>query len=100
MPHKFCFYALLSYCVVFTLPIFAAGQKSVIRIIPEPKQVEATNENFHLKAGARMRLADTRSKADRFAAQDFISDAQQTANVTLKIGGSGSRDILIGLLAD
>lgn len=97
VPHKFCFYALLLCCFGGALPIFGAQQKSAIQIIPEPKQIAATNETFRLKRGTRVSLADSRSAADRFAARDFIADAKQTANVELKIGGG---NVLIGSLAD
>lgn len=97
VPHKFCFYALLLCCVGGALPIFGAQPTSAIQIIPEPKQLEATNETFRLKRGTRVSLADSGSAADRFAVRDFIADAKQTANVELKIGGG---NILIGRLAD
>ncbi len=97
VPHKFCFYALLLCCVGGALPIFGAQRKNTIQIIPEPKRLEATNENFRLKRETRVALADSRSAADRFAALDFIADAKQTANVELNVGGG---NILIGRLAD
>ena len=95
VPHKFCFSALLLICAVCWSPIFGVQRENKIQIIPEPKQLEATNEMFRLKTGTRVTLADSRAAADRFAAQDFISDAKQTATVELKIGGG---NILIGLL--
>jgi hypothetical protein len=71
--------------------VFAAS----LEIIPQPKKAEATNDNFPLKNGTRISLANGRSENDRFAAQDFAEDALKTANVNLKIGGGR---ILIGLL--
>ncbi len=43
-----------------------------------------------------MVLADPHSVDDRFAAEDFIADAREVANVDLRIGGSVRRSILIG----
>ncbi|HEX8265345.1 MAG TPA: beta-N-acetylhexosaminidase [Pyrinomonadaceae bacterium] len=71
--------------------VFAAQ----LEIIPQPKKAEATNDNFPLKNGARISLANSRSENDRFAAQDFIEDVNKTSGVNLKIGGGG---IVIGLL--
>jgi len=41
-------------------------------------------------------LADPRSADDRFAAEDLIADARETAKLDLRIAGSGRRSILIG----
>src|SRR6266404_4874319 len=44
-----------------------------------------------------MALADGQSAEDRFAAQDFIDDIKQTAEVAVRLGGNGARrEILIG----
>ena len=98
MQNKLCFYAFLLICVAGCSPVFAKQPEKSIQIIPEPKRLETTAESFRLKAGARISLADSRSVADRFAAQDFINDVKQTANVELKIGGG--RTITIGTLDD
>lgn len=72
-----------------------SAQSSPIQVIPQPKQLEATNRNFALRDNSRVELADSKSANDRFAATDFIAEAKETANVNLKIGGGR---ILIGLL--
>jgi len=66
-----------------------------LQIIPQPKEVVATEDNFSLKNNRKIALANPRSEADRFAALDFIEDARTTANVDLSIGGG---KILVGLL--
>lgn len=66
-----------------------------IQIIPQPKQIEATAENFPLKNGTKINLANSRSANDRFAAQDFIDDVRATAKMDLSIGGG---KILVGSL--
>ncbi|HEX8399269.1 MAG TPA: beta-N-acetylhexosaminidase [Pyrinomonadaceae bacterium] len=71
--------------------VFAAQ----LEIIPQPKKAEATGDNFPLKNGARISLANSRSENDRFAAEDFIEDVNKTSGINLKIGGGR---ILIGLL--
>jgi len=41
-------------------------------------------------------LADPRSDADRFAAEDFVADARETAKLDLRIGSGGRRSVLVG----
>ncbi|MEP7037989.1 MAG: glycoside hydrolase family 20 zincin-like fold domain-containing protein [Acidobacteriota bacterium] len=95
MPNKLCFYALLPICIGCALTIFGVQQKNAVQIIPEPKQFEATNENFNLKAKNGISLANSHSAADRFAVEDFIADVKQTAGIEIKVGGG---NIIIGLL--
>ncbi|MFL6336836.1 MAG: glycoside hydrolase family 20 zincin-like fold domain-containing protein [Pyrinomonadaceae bacterium] len=72
-----------------------------VQIIPAPKSLSASGENFPLARGARVVLADPKSEDDRFAAQDFADDLKETASVTLKVGGGGGRrQILVGPLSD
>jgi hypothetical protein len=92
---KLCLYALLLICAVFSSSVCRAEQKANVQIIPEPKLLAATNENFRLKTGTGISSTNSKSEADRFAARDFIADVKQTAGVELKIGGG---NILIGLL--
>ena len=68
-----------------------------LQIIPQPKEVVATEDNFSLKTNRKIALANPRSEADRSAALDFIEDARATANVDLSIGGG---KILVGSLDD
>ncbi|MCA1624257.1 MAG: family 20 glycosylhydrolase [Acidobacteria bacterium] len=84
---------LLCAILFATLGVPAA---TPLQVIPQPKEAVATEDNFPLKNNSKIVLANSRSEADRFAAQDFIEDARATANVELKIGGG--RGILIGLL--
>ncbi|HVF67738.1 MAG TPA: beta-N-acetylhexosaminidase [Pyrinomonadaceae bacterium] len=70
-----------------------------VQVIPEPKSVTKTGEDFPLTKEVRVVLADSKSEEDRFAAQDFIDDARETAGVELRLGsGGGKRRILVGLL--
>lgn len=84
---------VLSAVLISTLAVICAAQE--IQIIPQPKQMEATGENFALKNGAGISLINSRSERDRFAVQDFIEDVRQTADVRLKTGGGR---ILVGQL--
>ena len=68
-----------------------------LQIIPQPKEAVATEDNFSLKFNRKITLANPRSEADRFAAQDFIEDARATAKIDLSIGGG---KILVGSLDD
>ncbi|MDQ6787530.1 MAG: family 20 glycosylhydrolase [Acidobacteriota bacterium] len=93
IKEKVCYigFAFLFALVNFTF-CFAAND---IQIIPQPKQIEATDENFPLQNGAKINLANSRNADDRFAAQDFIDDARATAKIDLSIGGG---KILVGSL--
>ena len=53
---------------------------------------------FQIDRRTRVVLADSKSAADRFAAQDFIADLKATADVQLAIGKGRSHAILIGEL--
>src|SRR5262245_26171429 len=75
----------------------AIAQSSNIQIIPAPKQVTPGEGSFALARDTRITLADGKSTADRFAAEDFVKDVKETAGVSLSIGkGQSRRDILIG----
>lgn len=70
-----------------------------ISVIPKPRELAATNETFSLDRGAHIVLADPRSTDDRFAATDFSRQLNETAQVSVKIGGRRGRGaILIGQL--
>ena len=70
-----------------------------VQVIPAPKSVTKTGEDFQLTKDVRVVLADAKSEDDRFAAQDFIDDARETAGVELRFGsGGGKNKVLVGLL--
>lgn len=93
---KFSFLHLSFLSAIFiAFVVVSAAQNPTLQIIPQPKQIEAAGENFSLRNGARISLANSRSENDRFAAQDFIDDARQTTSVNLRIGGG---QIIVGLL--
>jgi len=70
-----------------------------VQVIPAPKSLKATGEEFPLTRDARLVLADPKSEEDRFAAVDFAEDLSATADVALRVGGGGKRQILVGPLA-
>jgi N-acetyl-beta-hexosaminidase len=77
----------------------SSAASTTIRIIPQPRQAIVNQEVFRIGAGARIILADPGSEEDRFAAQDFIDDAKETASVSLIIGKGRARPaIVIGTL--
>jgi hypothetical protein len=63
---------VLLFAILCSSVCRAAQLAEGIKIIPQPKQIETANENFSLKNGAKINLANSRSADDRFAAQDFI----------------------------
>ncbi|MFN2452827.1 MAG: glycoside hydrolase family 20 zincin-like fold domain-containing protein [Pyrinomonadaceae bacterium] len=71
------------------------------QLIPQPKQLELLRggDDFALSRGTPVVLADPRSEDDLFAAQDFINDVKETANVALSVGRrrGARRAVLIGL---
>ena len=75
-------------------------QTTRVSIIPQPREVTATGAKFQLDRNARIVLADPKSVDDQFAANDFIEDSKQTANVALKVSRNrGRKTILVGLLS-
>jgi len=81
------------------LLLLDANAQERISIIPRPRELKATGQNFPLDKNAHIVVADPRSTDDKFAADDFVSDVKSTANVSLKINRSrGRRAIILGLL--
>ena len=75
----------------------AKAQSPKVHVIPQLKQLNETQEPFHLRRETRIILADPRSEDDRFAAQDLIDDVKATGGLTLSMGkGRMSHAILIG----
>ena len=75
-------------------------QTTRVSIIPQPRELTATGAKFQLDRNARIVLADPKSVDDQFAANDFIEDSKQTANVALRVSRNrGRKTILIGLLS-
>src|SRR5918997_1630593 len=71
-----------------------------VQIIPRPRQLTVTGGDFKLSRRTRLALADPRSEDDRFAAEDFIEDVRQTADLALRVGNRRDREtILVGALA-
>src|SRR6266566_2359919 len=92
--------AILSLAAIAAFP--AVGQESTappkVHIIPQPRQLVVSQDEFRLTPASIITLADPRSEDDRFAAQDFIDDVKETAAVSLKIGKARKQTILIGTL--
>ncbi|MDX6613480.1 MAG: hexosaminidase [Blastocatellia bacterium] len=80
--------------------IQAKAQSPKIQIIPAPKTINevSSTTRFNLGPGTRIVLADPKLADDRFAAQDFIDDVQQTAGITIRLGGKSRSRIVIGLV--
>lgn len=77
-----------------------SGAARAVQIIPAPKSLTATGESFRLARDARVVLADPKSEDDRFAAEDFVEDLRETANVNLRVAaGGGKGQILVGPLS-
>jgi hypothetical protein len=90
--------ALTIVCFISLASVSSYSQAPKLQIIPAPKQVVPGESDFAIGRDTRVVLDDNKSADDRFAAQDFVDDLKQTAGVTLKIGGSGRGEILIGLI--
>ena len=97
---------LPSLVLFFSLAITPFGTRSEVQaqnheapvapqVIPKPRMMTPTIALFRFGKDVRIRLADPRSADDRFAAEDFIADARETANLDLRIGDA-ARSILVG----
>ncbi len=69
-----------------------------IHLIPQPREMVDSIDQFRLRVGSTIALADQKSEADRFAAQDFIDDVSATAGISLKIGNERKASILVGTI--
>lgn len=79
----------------------ASRSQTQAQIIPQPKSLSATGEEFRLTRAVRIVLADPKSDEDRSAAQDFADDVRETAGVALRItDGGGKQRILVGLVTN
>ena len=78
----------------------AAAQQSTpppkVHVIPQPRQLLVTRDEFRLSSASSITLADARSEDDRLAAQDFSEDVKETSGFSLKLGKSHKQPILIG----
>ena len=98
--------SLLSCLLIIGAELFfstgAFGQataKPKIQVIPRPRQLKIINESFRLIGSSIVVLADPRSEADRFAAEDFVADLKETSGVVVRIGKGRKQAILVGSLA-
>jgi hypothetical protein len=90
---------LIVLLLLAPLLLLDASAQERISIIPRPRELKATVQNFPLDKNAHIVLADPRSIDDKFAVDDFLSDVKSTANVSLKVSRSrGRRAIILGLL--
>lgn len=77
----------------------AQTDTAAIQLIPQPRQITTQRETFSLGKTTRIALADPRASDDRFAAEDFVNDLRDSADLTLQIGTSRTRHaILVGSL--
>jgi hypothetical protein len=76
---------------------FSRAQEPNIQIIPAPKNLDLGRQGtFRLDSNTRIVLADPTNKEDQFAANDFAEDLRNVAGLSLRIGGGGRSQILIG----
>ncbi|HEY6230182.1 MAG TPA: glycoside hydrolase family 20 zincin-like fold domain-containing protein, partial [Pyrinomonadaceae bacterium] len=91
---------LLLLILVCAEPLSLARPQDVgdaLQLIPKPRRVEIKHDRFQLGNKPRLVLAAPKSEDDRFAAEDFANDLQETARLALNIGTSNTRrSILIG----
>lgn len=92
--------SLLFFVVVLSpTSLFAQVQASnaTVQLIPRPRQIAIKEGRFQLTSNTRVAFADPRSAEDRFAADDFLNDLQETARLALrKTNGRPRHAIFIG----
>ena len=76
----------------------APSQPAKVHVIPQPRQLLATQEEFRLGAGSNIVLADSRSENDRFAARDFVDDVKETTGISLRTGKARKQAIIVGAI--
>lgn len=72
------------------------AQSLPIQVIPAPKKLDVGEGKFEFGPATRIVLADPRSDEDRFAAKDFADELSQSADITVRIGGSSRSRIIVG----
>jgi len=91
---------LLLFATIVLVSSHALAQEQAlpaVHLIPQPRQVVVKKDVFRFGNNTRVVLADPRSEEDRFAADDFLSDLQETAKLSVRKTTSNSRhEILIG----
>ncbi|MFL6227495.1 MAG: beta-N-acetylhexosaminidase [Pyrinomonadaceae bacterium] len=102
---RLCVAALALFCAAGAAraqqaaPAQTTQTTDAVHVIPAPRQLTQTGERFDISRDTRVALADPRSEDDRFAAEDFIANTGQTANVSLRIAARRERaTILFGPL--
>ncbi len=106
MPNTLTRTPAFSLIVICLFVFFATGlvpaqtttTAARISVIPQPRELTATDQSFRLDRAAHIKLADPGSADDQFAAADFINDLKQSAGVILKTSRRGRKAILIGLI--
>lgn len=92
---------LLLVIIVISGSLAFAQEQAVspLQLIPQPRQIAVKKDVFRLGNNTRIAFADPQSEDDRFAAEDFSSDLQETAKLALKKTNSGARgSMLIGTI--
>jgi hexosaminidase len=106
LTRTLCVRLTLLSLLVLLLPGFAIAQvqdfkdnAAHVSIIPRPREMKVNSGMFRLTRNTHLALADPKSTDDLFAANDFVDDVKNTADVALKLSrGRGRGTILIGLL--
>jgi hypothetical protein len=102
MPNTLTRTFIVRLGILFLVSLLAASTSAQettsspkVQIIPQPRLQIVTQDKFQLGSGASIVLADPRSEEDRFAAQDFVDDTKETANVVLNIGKARAHQAIV-----
>ncbi|HKO60876.1 MAG TPA: glycoside hydrolase family 20 zincin-like fold domain-containing protein, partial [Pyrinomonadaceae bacterium] len=88
---------LILFSLLLWSTVSAQPPDALLQVIPRPRTMTPTSSRFALTREVRVVLAEPRSADNKFAVEDFLSDARETANLTLRIGNA-RRHILVGEL--
>lgn len=78
---------------------YAQDPVTAVRLIPQPRQIVLNQTRFPIARNTRIALIDANSADDRFAAEDFVNELKNSAQLSLRIAkGRSSNSILIGNL--
>ena len=85
-------------CFLLSAAVYAQDTNSQVQVIPRPRTITTTKDRFEFSRDARIVLANKSSSDNKFAVEDFINDARDAMKLTLRRGGGGKHNILVGEL--
>ncbi|MGA9393601.1 MAG: beta-N-acetylhexosaminidase [Candidatus Sulfotelmatobacter sp.] len=85
---------LLPVVLIFLIPVVLAetpGPNSGLKLIPEPKEVQLHEGNFHVRTTTRILVEFGHQSEDRIAAETLAEEIHDQSGLTLRITGENAQ---------